>query len=144
MVEGLLFNIRGAMLRYGTAFKADDQDGIRSTTTEACELLNRLATYAYAEGRNDEREQWEPVAWEALAALNTCDGDKDGYKGPAQWFNEDAVNAAINRICATICPSCLGHGYTAAACGSGWGGGGPDATVEYEPCDCGLSGKAAK
>ncbi|MDB5975121.1 MAG: hypothetical protein JWR07_1881 [Nevskia sp.] len=102
-------------------------------------------TNAYAEGRKDEREQWEPVARLALAALNTCDGDKDGYKGPRQWFNEDEVNAAINKICAVICPSCLGHGYTATVHGgSGWGTGGPDASTEYEPCDCGLSGKAAK
>jgi hypothetical protein len=52
-------------------------------------------SFAYAEGRKDEREQWTLAARQALNALNTCDGDKDGYKGPVQWFDEDAVNCAI-------------------------------------------------
>jgi hypothetical protein len=45
-VQQMLFDIRGAMLRYGTACRKDDEDGIRSSTTEACELLDRLAALA--------------------------------------------------------------------------------------------------
>jgi hypothetical protein len=83
----------------------------------------RRLTEAYAEGRKDEREQWEPVARLALAALNSCDGE-DGYKGPQQWFNNEQVSDAIKKLCALICPVCLGAGWTADRVG--------------EACPCGL------
>jgi hypothetical protein len=78
---------------------------------------------AYAEGRKDEREQWEPVARLVLAALNTCDGC-DGYKGYSQWFGQEQVENAIKALCALICPVCLGAGWVAERPG--------------EQCLCGL------
>jgi hypothetical protein len=78
---------------------------------------------SYGSGRKDEREQWEPVARLALAALNSCDGE-DGYKGPQQWFNNEQVSDAIKKLCALICPVCLGAGWTADRVG--------------EACPCGL------
>lgn len=84
-----------------------------------------LQEEAYAEGRKDEREQWEPVARLALAALNSCDGEED-----RQWFNAEQVEDAIKRLCALICPVCLGAGWTADRIG--------------EECACGLHSWAAR
>jgi hypothetical protein len=92
-------------------------------------LLHRRApvqaalTDAYADGRKDEREQWEPVARLALAALNSCDGC-DSYKGYSQWFGQEQVENAIKALCALICPVCLGAGWVAERPG--------------EQCACGL------
>jgi hypothetical protein len=80
-------------------------------------------TDAYADGRKDEREQWEPVARLALAALNSCDGC-DSYKGYSQWFGQEQVENAIKALCALICPVCLGAGWVAERPG--------------EQCACGL------
>lgn len=80
-------------------------------------------SFAYAEGRKDERDEWEPVARQSLAALNTCDGC-DSYKGYSQWFAQEQVENAIKALCALICPVCLGAGWVEERPG--------------EQCPCGL------
>jgi hypothetical protein len=106
---------------------ARGQEGGNSTWPEQrkaiLDSIDALQTNAYAEGRKDEREQWEPVARLVLAALNTCDGC-DGYKGYSQWFGQEQVENAIKALCALICPVCLGAGWVAERPG--------------EQCLCGL------
>lgn len=75
------------------------RDDLWIGTTEAIKrAVDKAQTEAYAEGRKDEREQWEPVARKALAALETCDGGDSHNRGYLQWFHDEAVASAITAI----------------------------------------------
>jgi hypothetical protein len=45
----------------------------------------------------------QAVLQQALEALDTCDGDEDGYKGPVQWFNPEKVEAASAALRSALC-----------------------------------------
>jgi hypothetical protein len=45
-VEALKFDIRQAMIEYGSAFKRNDEQGVRETSTRCCALLDQLASVA--------------------------------------------------------------------------------------------------
>jgi ribosomal protein S27AE len=64
--------------------------GIRSSGARHSAGTDRLGS--------DEKESDAALLREAMEALETCDGDKDGYKGPAQWYDEEKVEATIVKL----------------------------------------------
>jgi len=54
-IERLKFDIRQAMIEYGSAYKNNHEEGIRETTSRCCALLDSLAILASKEQRNADR-----------------------------------------------------------------------------------------
>jgi len=54
-IEHLKFDIRQAMIEYGSAYKNNHEEGIRETTSRCCALLDSLAILSSKEQRNADR-----------------------------------------------------------------------------------------
>jgi hypothetical protein len=99
-VQRLLFDIRGAMLRYGVAFKIEDEDGIRTATTEACELLDRLAAISTSAPSPVEATAITEAMVNA-GALVLCGAEAFADPGTAAWGRRCARSVLKAALAAT-------------------------------------------
>jgi hypothetical protein len=101
-VEALKFDIRQAMIEYGLAFKRNDEEGIRETSTRCCALLDQLAALASPAQQTAENEDaalldeavWYDVVCTAehLCPWDLAHLDKQRWKAR---HIRDAIRAAL-------------------------------------------------